>query len=378
MRYTSKITIDPLGHCLDSAQFFTEDVVSSMVYDVWYDMWCMMYSVWCDVHPAIPALTNASTYTRCKVYGRTAMVLAQAFEVFGIRPVARSAIKNVTFYVMSSNDDAGKTYGQYWTSLDAFPSPSMTDFYLHADHTASRIASPSASSLTYAYDPADPVPTIGGNNLPDSIGGTIPCGPLDQSPLANRQDILFFTTEVQKTPLYLSGSILATIFVSSDMKDTDFMVKVSDVYPDSKTEILIQDNAVRMRWREGGLDANYLSPDTVYKVDLNLWNTSFVVAPGHALRMAITSSNYPRFSVNPNNGLLLADAAYPGANFTAKNTLHVGGRYASKITLPIVQRGDLPNVHVLKEVQTMYPVLTGDFIKNNVDNLNKLAIRMKH
>ena len=135
MRYSSVITIDPCGHCLETQEFFTENVVM----------------------------------------GRTAVMLGQLFALYGIHPVVRSGIKNVTFYVMSSNDEAGKQAGQYWTSVEAFPTPKMTDFYLHSDKTASLLppapaVTGSTESTSYVFDPANPQLTMGGSNLPESIG----------------------------------------------------------------------------------------------------------------------------------------------------------------------------------------------------------------
>ena len=337
VRFTSKLTIDPLGHCLDFADYFTE---------------------------------NAP-------YGRTAVIFAQMFETYGIRPVKRSRIHNVTFYVMSSNDDAGKKAGQYWTSLEKFPTPVMTNYYLHADKTASLIPPTTLDSASsYKYDPSDPAPTIGGNNLPDSIGGTIPCGPMDNSPVDLRSDVLSFQTGVFDKELPLTGPLLATLYVSSDAIDTDFTVKISDVYPTGEARI-IQDNAIRMRWREGTLEPVYMQKSKVYEVNMNLWNTSFIVAPGHALRFSISSSNYPRFSVNPNNGLLLKDPKYPGVNITANNVLYHSARYPSRVTLPVVTKLQIPEVHVIKEVQEMYPMLTDEFLKKHSSSLDKLAKRMK-
>lgn len=188
VRYTSKITVDPLGHCLDGADFFTEDVVK----------------------------------------GRTLLVLGQMLEVYGIRPVSRNNIKNVTFYVMSSNDEAGREAGQFWTSLEQFPTPTMTNYYLHADGSASTsVPSENDASLTYVHDPASPIPTIGGNNLCPDIGGTIPCGPMDQASNDVRDDVLVFTTKPMESTLYLTGPLFATLYVSSDAVDTDFMVHSS-------------------------------------------------------------------------------------------------------------------------------------------------------
>jgi hypothetical protein len=337
VRYTSKITIDPLGHCLDYAFYFTQ---------------------------------NAP-------YGRTAVIFAQMFETFGIRPVKRSQIRNVTFYVMSSNDDAGKQAGMYWTSLEKFPTPVMTNYYLHADKTASVVPPTTIdSTTTYKYDPADPAPTMGGNNLPDSIGGTIPCGPMDNSEVDKRSDVLAFQTEVFDKELALTGPLMATLYVSSDAIDTDFTVKISDVYPTGESHI-IQDNAVRMRWREGGVEPVYMQKNKVYEITMNLWNTSFIVPPGHALRFSISSSNYPRFSVNPNNGLLLKDPQYPGVNITANNVIYHSARYPSRITLPVVSKFQIPEVHLIKEAQEMYPILTDDFLKKHSASLDKLAKRMK-
>eukprot|EP01039_Chlorochromonas_danica_P009613 gene9613-10628_t len=339
VRGTSVITIDPLGHCLDSSDFFTENAVM----------------------------------------GRTGLVLAQLFEVYGIRPVRRNQVKNITFYVMSSNDEAGKSAGQYWTSLEKWPVPVSTDYFLHADKTASLkppLPGAEATSSSFKYDPADPAPTMGGNNLPDSIGGTIPCGPLDQAAVDQRSDVLTFQTATFTDELCLTGGLMSTLYVSSDAIDTDFTVKISDVYPTGEV-LLIQDNAIRMRWREGGAQPVYLEKDKVYQVEVNLWNTSYIVAPGHALRFSISSSNYPRFSVNPNNGLLLADPQYPGANVTAVNTIYHSSRYPSKITLPVVKRRQLPEVRVLNEVQYSYPMLNEAFVRKNIENVNKLATRMK-
>jgi len=300
------------------------------------------------------------------------------YATYGIHPVRRNGIHNITFYVMSSNDEAGKTAGQYWTSVATWPKAMNVDYYLHADKTASKKPALPTEALatSYLHDPANPVPTKGGNNLPDSIGGTIPCGPEDQGEVDTRHDVLSFQTEVFADALALTGSITATLFVSSDAIDTDFMVKVSDVYPTGEAR-LIQDNAVRMRWRNNLETPEYLTKGEVYEIDINLWNTSYIVAPGHALRFVIMSSNFPRFSVNPNNGLLLEDVKYPGTNIVAKNTLYHSSRYPSRITLPVVQKHQLPEVHVLKEVQLAYPHVNDEFVRKMAKKM-EATMKKKH
>jgi putative CocE/NonD family hydrolase len=345
VRGTSVMTVDPLGHCLEGAEYFPQNAVE----------------------------------------GRTAVMIGQLFDIYGIRPVTRShMIKSVTFYVMSSNDDAGLEVGQYWTSLETFPAPKMTDYYFHGEGTATTNVDgdPNAEDLdstSFKYDPADPVPTYGGNNLPPDIGGSIPCGPWDQTPADQRDDVLKFQTTAVEEPLYLTGPMFSTLYVSSDAIDTDFTIKISDVYPTGEARIL-QDSAVRMRWREASAEPIYMEIGQVYEVEVMLWNTSYVVAPGHALRFSVSSSNFPRFSVNPNNGLLLADPIYPGDNITAVNTLYHSPKYPSRVKLPIVDKSQLPMVHVLKEMQESYPELLNDsnLKKYNTYLQQKLRNHFRH
>ena len=111
-----------------------------------------------------------------------------------------------------------------------------------------------------------------------------------------------------------------------------------------------------MRWRNGGVDPQYMTKGAIYPAYISLWNTSYVVAPGHALRFAISSSNYPRFSLNPNNGLLLADPEYPGVNVTATNSIYHSHTYATYIELPVVAKHQLPAIHGIQaEFEKAYP-----------------------
>jgi hypothetical protein len=132
-------------------------------------------------------------------------------------------------------------------------------------------------------------------------------------------------------------------------------VRISDVYPTGEVR-LIQDSAVRMRWREGGLTPVYMQPDQVYEVTASLWNTSYAIAPGHALRFAVTSSNYPRFSANPNNGELLIQNSTNDPLIVANNVLYHSAQYPSHFVLPIVEKSQLPQLHDIKlQFQKAYP-----------------------
>jgi putative CocE/NonD family hydrolase len=193
----------------------------------------------------------------------------------------------------------------------------------------------------------NPVPSNGGNNL------DIPCGPLDQAATDLRADVIVFTSPVFDHELPMTGPLFADIYVSSDAIDTDFMVKIEDLYPTGEARLL-QDSAVRMRWREGGLTPLWMEKGAVYPAHLSLWNTSYVLAPGHALRVAITSSNTPRFDINRNNGHLLADAD-KGDFITATNTIYHSAQYPSSITLPIVKKTDIPETHLIEEFKKVAP-----------------------
>jgi len=286
--------------------------------------------------------------------------LMQAYQVYDIRPVARTNVKNVTFYVMSSNDEAGKQAGQFWTTMEQWPAPFTTSYYFHGDGSVSTSKTEDTAtfpaSRSFVSDPANPIPTNGGNNL------FIDCGPLDQKAIDERADVLVYQTAVFAEEEAMTGPIDAYLYVSSDAIDTDIMVRMSDVYPTGEVR-LIQDSAARLRWRNAGLVPQYLTKGEIVQAHVSLWNTSYVVAPGHALRFAISSTNYPRFSINRNNGLLLGDAAYPGENVTATNTIYSSHQYASYVDLPIVTKRQLPQLHNIKgEFMKAYPQVNVDTV----------------
>jgi putative CocE/NonD family hydrolase len=298
------ITIDPLGHCQSAADYFQPNLVE----------------------------------------GRTLLPVAQSLQLYGVRDVSRD-FKDVTFYVMSSSDDAGN----FWTTLDDFPQYREANFYLQDNGVLSTSPSSSDSATTYVHDPADPVPSKGGNNL------EIPCGPLDQQEVEARADNIVFTTPVLEDDLVLSGPMTATLYVSSDAVDTDFMVKISDVLPSGESRLLM-DNAFRMRWREMKSEPTYMEDGEVYEIEVSLWNTSYVFPAGNQLRVSIASSNYPRFSINPNNGRLLKDEDFT-MNVTATNTVHHSDKYQSRITLPKVSRLQLPEFHLIEAFEKNFPEL---------------------
>eukprot|EP00003_Mantamonas_plastica_P005884 TRINITY_DN147_c0_g1_i6.p1 TRINITY_DN147_c0_g1~~TRINITY_DN147_c0_g1_i6.p1 ORF type:complete len:156 (-),score=54.12 TRINITY_DN147_c0_g1_i6:136-603(-) len=153
---------------------------------------------------------------------------------------------------------------------------------------------------------------------------------------------MLFKTQPFTSVTPLCGNIKATLYVSSDRVDTDFMIKATDVYPTGES-MLLGDMPIRMRWRNSRTAPELMENGKIYEIEIEMWMTTYIFNPGHVLQIAISSSNYPRYSANPNNGKMVIDG---GELLVAKNTVYVGGATPSKITIPVVTMADLPkNVH---------------------------------
>jgi putative CocE/NonD family hydrolase len=187
---------------------------------------------------------------------------------------------------------------------------------------------------SFTYDPMKPVPSYGGNVC--CTGNAVQAGSFDQRKMEARDDILVYTSEPFTEGTELSGPIVPTLYVSSDARDTDVTVKVLDVYPDGRAYNL-DESIQRMRYRDGyDKPLVWMEKGKVYKVTLQPLNTSNYFAPGHRLRIEVSSSNFPRFDRNLNTG---------GNNFdevkavVARNSIHHSKEYPSQITITVVPRG---------------------------------------
>jgi hypothetical protein len=184
---------------------------------------------------------------------------------------------------------------------------------------------------SYKYDPAKPVPTLGGQNL---FG---PKGPADLRSIESRPDVLAFSTDVLKDPVEVTGRIRAELAISSDCPDTDFAALLADVYPDGRS-MLVTDGILRARFRKSFEKEDFLEPANVYDLTVDLWSTSLVFNKGHRIRVLITSSNSPRFDPNPNTGHeFRADKETRVAN----NGIHMSASHSSKIVLPVIDESTL-------------------------------------
>jgi hypothetical protein len=185
----------------------------------------------------------------------------------------------------------------------------------------------------FTYDPMNPVPSYGGNVC--CTGNAVTGGALDQRKMEARADILVYTSEPLRDGLEVSGSMDATLYVSSDAKDTDFTVKVLDVYPDG-TAYNLDETIQRLRYRDGyDKPIVWMEAGKVYKVVLQPMTTSNYFAAGHRIRIEVSSSNFPRFDRNLNTGGNNYDETKP---VTAHNSVHHSRQYPSQITLSVVKK----------------------------------------
>jgi putative CocE/NonD family hydrolase len=181
----------------------------------------------------------------------------------------------------------------------------------------------------YRYDPQNPVPTIGGNNC---CGTPTQSGPRDQRPLERREDILVYTSDYLTNTITVAGPIKMVLHAETDGPDTDWMIKLVDVYPDGYA-MPVSEGILRARFREGLDKMKLLKAGEVYEYQIELTGTANVFQPGHRIRVDITSSNFPQFNRNPNTG---EDLGSSDRIRIANQTIYHGGDNASYMVLPIV------------------------------------------
>jgi hypothetical protein len=262
----------------------------------------------------------------------------------------------VRIFVMGSGD-ARKTpegrlfVGGYWRDEREWPLARTvyTPYYLHAGGALSPEPPKTASNPTrYLFDPRNPVPTIGGNV--SSEGVLMPRGAQDQRcspehwlckdnlPLSARQDVVVFQTPPLESDVEVTGRLVVKLWAGSNALDTDFTAKLIDVYPPSRDfpagiDLNVGDSIVRARYRESLKVAKMLQPDRPFEFTIEMYPTSLVFRRGHRIRLDISSSNFPRFDVNPNTGEPLNQNRRWRI---ADNTVYHDQQRPSRIILPII------------------------------------------
>ncbi len=182
---------------------------------------------------------------------------------------------------------------------------------------------------TYVYDPQDPCPTRGGTLL---LPRTYPAGPVDQTPILGRPDVLVYSSEPLSKDMEVTGPVKATLYAATSAPDTDWVVKLCDVAPDGRT-LNVCDGILRARYRASWEAPTLVEPDAVERYDIDLWATSWLFRAGHRIRVLLTSSDFPRYDRNPNTGDLGVEAS---TTVPARQRIfHDAGR-ASHITLPVI------------------------------------------
>lgn len=181
----------------------------------------------------------------------------------------------------------------------------------------------------FVYDPMHPVPTLGGGAC--CQGNAVHPGAYDQAELEIRDDVLVYTTQALEEDLVVAGFIEVELYVSSSAKDTDFTVKLVDVEPDGRA-FNLDDNIMRVRYREGYDKTVLMEDGEVYKVVFAPMVTANTFKAGHRIRLEVSSSNFPRYDRNLNTGGNNFDEAEP---VIAKNRVHHSTVYPSVLRLPV-------------------------------------------
>jgi hypothetical protein len=240
--------------------------------------------------------------------------------------------KPVKIFVMGKNE---------WREEDDWPlaRAQATKYFLHSEGSANSLRGTGSLSATaphtespdhYVYDPANPVPTIGGPLCCDSWH--MPPGPRDQRPAEARDDVLIYSTPAFTRDTEITGPVTLELFAKSTAVDTDFTAKLVDVAPDGFAQNLTE-GILRARYRDSQEKPTLMNPGQVYKFTIDLWSTSNVFLKGHVLRLEVSSSNFPRFDRNLNTG----EAQGAGEHYVAAtNTIYHDTEHPSALVVPVV------------------------------------------
>jgi putative CocE/NonD family hydrolase len=262
----------------------------------------------------------------------------------------------VRLFIMGGGD-AHKTpegrifVGGHWRDEQEWPLARAVNrsYYFQPDGSLSTRQPPSSEPTHYLSDPKHPVPTLGGNI--SSQGALMLAGGVDQRcradfwacegdarPLAARNDVLVFQTGPLTEDMEVTGRLNVKLWVSSSVPDTDFTAKLVDVYPPNPdfpagVDLNVADSIVRARYRNSLERAEFMKPGEVYPITIEMYPTSLVFARGHRIRVDISSSNFPRFDVNPNTGEALNNNRRWAV---AENAVYHDPQHPSHIELPII------------------------------------------
>jgi len=243
--------------------------------------------------------------------------------------------KPVRIFVMGENK---------WRDEEAWPleRAKPTSYFLHSagkansvsgDGALSTLASVGETSDKFFYDPANPVPTVGGPLCCDAIH--LPPGPRDQKEVEARSDVLVYSTPPLDSDVEVTGPVTLDLFASSSVVDTDFTAKLVDVWPNGFAQNLTE-GILRASYRESTTaEPKLIVPGKVYEYKIDMWSTSNVFLKGHSIRLEVSSSNFPRFDRNLNTG---SSASTSSTFVKATNIILHDPAHPSALVLPVVPR----------------------------------------
>lgn len=236
----------------------------------------------------------------------------------------------VSYYQMGENR---------WFASDAWTGIPRQEksLYLQPGGGLSEALAPAGSQPdVFRYDPSDPTPALGGSRF-NPFDPTVLVGPQDLAPVEARSDVLLYTTPVLSEDLRVNGSMSVQLYVSSDRTDTDFCVRLTDVYPDG-TSVIITQGIRRMRFRDSLSAEELMVPGQVYPVSVDLQDLALTFLKGHRLRVVVCSADYPHFDRNRNDG----GPMYVGSDFlVATNAVYHDPDHASRLALHLLPTSGL-------------------------------------
>ena len=230
----------------------------------------------------------------------------------------------VRYYVMGAIGEEGAPGNEWRTAPDWPVKTTATAYYLHAGGTLSTAAPQQAEGATSFL--ADPV-------HPNSIPARGFPGAADARDFEKQDQVRTFSTEPLEQPTEWTGQVRTELYVSSSARDTDFIVRVSDVYPDGRS-ILIADYIRRARYRDGFEKEVFMEADKIYKVAFDVGWMSQVFNRGHRIRVTVASTGAPFFEPNPNTGEPLT-IEFPEKTVVANNRVYHNGQHASRVIAPV-------------------------------------------
>ncbi|GAA4090737.1 hypothetical protein GCM10023066_27600 [Nocardioides kongjuensis] len=245
-------------------------------------------------------------------------LLVHWYDAVRTDTVAR--IPRVTYYLMGAHE---------WRTTESWPPPGASSMTLHLGAGGRLLAEPPPADSPpddYVYDPLDPTPTVGGSIVSDVFRP----GSVDLTSVQARPDVLVYTSQVLRADLDVVGPLRVTLHAASSARDSDFVVRLSDVFPDGRA-ILLQSGMVRARYRDLAQGPSLIEPGVVHRYDIDLWATANRFRAGHAVRIDICSADFPRFERNANLG------GEQGEPVPARQVVHHDATHPSRLHLTVLR-----------------------------------------